>query len=110
MQVSRSTLSPGGAYSPCNVGVLRAMSAWPHDITGRIGDGRRRDGEDFVVSLTGQTLRAAKDLRDLKSADDMELLRLYARNGSQEAFQLLVTRHINWVYSMCLRGVKDRHL
>jgi RNA polymerase sigma factor (sigma-70 family) len=42
--------------------------------------------------------------------DDMELLRQYAETGSEEAFETLVTRHINWVYSMCLRGVRDRHL
>lgn len=42
--------------------------------------------------------------------EDMELLRQYAESGSEEAFESLVTRHINWVYSMCLRGVRDRHL
>src|SRR5687767_3842910 len=42
--------------------------------------------------------------------DDMELLRRYAETGSQEAFARLVSRHVNWVHSMCLRGVRDRHL
>jgi RNA polymerase sigma factor (sigma-70 family) len=42
--------------------------------------------------------------------DDMQLLQQYAQAGSQDAFERLVTRHIDWVYSVCLRGVKDRHL
>jgi RNA polymerase sigma factor (sigma-70 family) len=42
--------------------------------------------------------------------EDMELLRQYAESGSQDAFERLVTRHIDWVYSVCYRGVKDRHL
>ncbi|HEV8607582.1 MAG TPA: sigma-70 family RNA polymerase sigma factor [Tepidisphaeraceae bacterium] len=40
----------------------------------------------------------------------MQLLRQYAEIGCQDAFERLVTRHIDWVYSVCLRGVKDRHL
>src|SRR5687768_4798397 len=43
-------------------------------------------------------------------ADDMALLREYAETGSQAAFAQLVSRHINWVHSLCLRGVRDRHL
>src|ERR1041385_3896534 len=42
--------------------------------------------------------------------EDMELLRRYAETGCQESFEGLVSRHINWVYSICLRGVRDRHL
>src|SRR5258706_15748489 len=42
--------------------------------------------------------------------DDMQLLQQYAQSGAQDAFETLVTRHIDWVYSVCLRGVKDRHL
>jgi RNA polymerase sigma factor (sigma-70 family) len=42
--------------------------------------------------------------------DDMQLLRQYAEIGCQDAFERLVTRHIDWVYSVCLRGVRDRHL
>lgn len=43
-------------------------------------------------------------------AQDMALLREYAETGSQAAFAQLVSRHINWVHSLCLRGVRDRHL
>ena len=43
-------------------------------------------------------------------ADDMDLLRDYAETGSQTAFAQLVSRHIDWVHSLCLRGVRDRHL
>lgn len=42
--------------------------------------------------------------------EDMQLLQEYAQSGNQCAFEQLVTRHIDWVYSVCLRGVKDRHL
>jgi RNA polymerase sigma factor (sigma-70 family) len=42
--------------------------------------------------------------------EDMQLLRQYAETGCQDAFERLVTRHIDWIYSVCLRGVKDRHL
>src|SRR5437879_12434428 len=42
--------------------------------------------------------------------DDMQLLQQYAQSGCQDSFERLVRRHIDWVYSVCLRGVKDRHL
>jgi len=42
--------------------------------------------------------------------DDMELVREYARHGSEEAFATLVSRHVNLVYSVALRQVHDTHL
>src|SRR5271154_6924783 len=42
--------------------------------------------------------------------DDLNLLREYARNNSEEAFATLVTRHVNLVYSVALRQVRDSHL
>jgi RNA polymerase sigma factor (sigma-70 family) len=42
--------------------------------------------------------------------DDMDLLREYARNHSEEAFAALVSRHIHLVYSVALRHVHDAHL
>jgi RNA polymerase sigma factor (sigma-70 family) len=42
--------------------------------------------------------------------DDMALLREYARRNSEEAFTMLVSRHINLVYSVALRQVRDPHL
>jgi RNA polymerase sigma factor (sigma-70 family) len=44
------------------------------------------------------------------STDDMELLRQYARQGSEQAFGELVSRHVNLVYSVALRQVRDPHL
>jgi uncharacterized protein (TIGR03435 family) len=42
--------------------------------------------------------------------DDLNLLRDYARNNSEAAFAALVTRHVNLVYSVALRQVRDAHL
>jgi RNA polymerase sigma factor (sigma-70 family) len=42
--------------------------------------------------------------------DDMDLLREYARRNSEEAFATLVARHINLVYSLALRQVREPHL
>jgi RNA polymerase sigma factor (sigma-70 family) len=42
--------------------------------------------------------------------DDMALVREYARGSSEEAFATLVSRHVNLVYSVALRQVRDPHL
>ena len=42
--------------------------------------------------------------------DDLNLLREFARNNSEEAFAALVSRHVNLVYSVALRSVRDPHL
>ena len=42
--------------------------------------------------------------------DDMTLLREYAGRDSEEAFAALVSRHVNLVYSVALRQVRDPHL
>ena len=41
--------------------------------------------------------------------DDMELLRQYVRHNSEDAFATLVSRHVNLVYSVALRRVRDTH-
>jgi DNA-directed RNA polymerase specialized sigma24 family protein len=41
---------------------------------------------------------------------DWELLQAYAKNRSETAFAELVRRHLDWVYSVALRQVSDRHL
>jgi RNA polymerase sigma factor (sigma-70 family) len=42
--------------------------------------------------------------------DDMALLQEYARDNSEQAFSTLVSRHINLVYTVALRQVRDTHL
>ena len=42
--------------------------------------------------------------------DDMELVRDYARHRSEEAFATLVSRHVNLVYSVALRQLRDAPL
>jgi len=42
--------------------------------------------------------------------DDLTLLREYARRNSEEAFGALVSRHVNLVYSVARRSVRDPHL
>ena len=44
------------------------------------------------------------------TGDDMELVRDYARRGSEEAFATLVSRHVNLVYSVALHQLRDTHL
>src|SRR6185503_20926302 len=41
---------------------------------------------------------------------DLQLLRAYAADGSEEAFSAVVQRHLGLVYGAALRQVRDPHL
>src|SRR5204863_8276421 len=43
-------------------------------------------------------------------SEDMDLVREYAARQSEPAFETLVSRHLNLVYSAALRQVGDAHL
>src|SRR5438034_8956767 len=46
----------------------------------------------------------------MPAKNDMELVREYASRRSEAAFEVLVSRHVNLVYSTALRQVHDPHL
>src|ERR1700704_3099180 len=43
----------------------------------------------------------------MQAMDDMALLREYAASNSEAAFETLVSRRVNFVYSAALRQVRD---
>jgi len=45
----------------------------------------------------------------MQELDDIELLRRYAKEGSEEAFARLATRYVNLVYSAALRKIANPH-
>jgi len=42
--------------------------------------------------------------------NDLELLKTFARDRSQEAFSEVMARHQDWVYAVCLRRLGDAAL
>src|SRR5581483_6434714 len=56
------------------------------------------------------TFAGRRPCMDKMMTDDMELVRQYAHHQSEEAFAAIVSRHVNLVYSVALRQVRDPHL
>jgi RNA polymerase sigma factor (sigma-70 family) len=46
----------------------------------------------------------------MRTMDDRELLKTYAKDHSESAFAELARRHVNWVYSAARRQVNDAQL
>jgi len=46
----------------------------------------------------------------MSAGEDMSLLREYAERGVEQAFATLVSRHVDLVYSVAMRQVRDPHL
>jgi RNA polymerase sigma factor (sigma-70 family) len=46
----------------------------------------------------------------MDEADDLDLLREYVEEGSERAFSLLVSRHVDLVFSTAFRQVRNAHL
>jgi uncharacterized protein (TIGR03435 family) len=49
------------------------------------------------------------DIMKQMHADDMQLVRVFAATGSEEAFATLARRHVNLVYSVALRRLGNSH-
>ena len=52
----------------------------------------------------------SSDLINDMISDDVALLREYAQSNSEQAFAALVSRHVNLVYSVAIRQVRNPHL
>ncbi len=56
------------------------------------------------------TFSSRRPYTSVMTNDDMALLREYSRRDSEDAFATLVSRHLNLVYSVAMRQVRDPHL
>ncbi|HSI32508.1 MAG TPA: sigma-70 family RNA polymerase sigma factor, partial [Tepidisphaeraceae bacterium] len=66
----------------------------------------------YRETSAGVTARGSfdADARADGHAGDMRLLRKYVDHGSQAAFADLTAKHLPWVYAMCRRALRDKHL
>ena len=63
-----------------------------------------RDGRNAkIIKISLSTFGGGGDNSVMPDANDMDLVREFARDHSEAAFTELVRRHINLVYSVALR-------
>jgi RNA polymerase sigma factor (sigma-70 family) len=63
-----------------------------------------------TLSKKGATFSRLRPYIYKMTSDDIRLLRNYARHSSEEAFAMLVSRHVDLVYSVALRQLRDVNL
>jgi RNA polymerase sigma factor (sigma-70 family) len=97
--------APGPEFGgpPGNFGGATAARA--KGLRGAVGVPHRRTHCDKKIV----TLPCLAAFRCVQELDDVALLRQYTEQNSEEAFAALVARHIDKVYSVALRHVRNPH-
>src|SRR6185503_8630823 len=70
----------------------------------------RQERSSAPFSLLLSALTGCLSRKPVMQADDMALLREYARDHSEQAFRTLVERHVNMVHAVALRQVANAQL
>jgi RNA polymerase sigma factor (sigma-70 family) len=81
-----------------------SVGRYPHPTLSPLRGTRKSEAQKDVTFLR------RRPYIERMTASDMEMVRDYARGGSEEAFATLVSRHVNLVYSVALRQLRDADL
>src|SRR5689334_6239384 len=76
----------------------------------KIEDGDENDDQKEFQTLFCRIGSSRDDILLKMTATDLDLLRDYAQQSSEEAFAALVSRHLDLVYSAALRQVRSPQL